>query len=135
MTGTAARGRRQRPANARAAADPDVLRPLVWDRCGAIRRGTHTRLGNLRHLDRRTAGHLAGIGLHTLDDLAYVGPVNAYLRLEETQTPGLTLDVLWAMDGALSGTDPRELPAGRRNELLGELRRVKGRLVRRGRRR
>ncbi|GAA4067803.1 hypothetical protein [Actinomadura miaoliensis] len=57
------------------------------------------------------------------------------LRLEETQTPGLTLDALWAMDGALSGTDPRELPAGRRNELLGELRRVKGRLVRRGRRR
>jgi hypothetical protein len=108
-------------ARADAPAAPEELRPLVWDRSGAIKRGRDRLIENCRNLGPRSAERLALIGVRTLDDLAGLGPAEAYRRLADLRLPGLSRTMLWAMEGALSGTDWRHLPPARKTELLAAL--------------
>jgi hypothetical protein len=99
----------------------DDLRPRIWNRCGAIKRGRDMLIENCRNLGPRSAERLALIDVRTLDDLARLGAPEAYRRLVDLRLPGLSRTMLWAMEGALSDTDWRHIPDGRRTELLAQL--------------
>jgi hypothetical protein len=118
----ARRARGQVLADPAAAGGADRLRPRIWNRCGAIKRGRDTLIGNCRNLGPREAERLAVIDVRTLDDLDRLGAAGAYRRLaalEDTGPPSRTL--LWAMEGALTDTDWRRVPPARRAELLREV--------------
>ncbi|REF01061.1 TfoX/Sxy family DNA transformation protein [Thermomonospora umbrina] len=102
---------------------PDLLRPRIWRQGHAIRCGRSMKIENCRNLDPTTAERLNRIGIRTLDDLARTGPVEAFLGLRDAAMPGLTRTMLWALEGALTDTDRRAIPAARKEELLSELER------------
>jgi TfoX C-terminal domain len=81
-------------------------------------------IANCRNLGARSAEWLALVGVHTLDDLAGRGPVQVYLDLKDAGIPGTNRVLLWAMEGALTDTDWRAIPLGRKDELLSELERA-----------
>ena len=56
------------------------------------------------------------VGIVTLDDLKKVGAVVAY-RMVKARYPGATLNLLWSLEGAITGVDWRALPAERKSEL------------------
>ncbi|MBA9006087.1 TfoX/Sxy family protein [Thermomonospora cellulosilytica] len=122
--GIARRARADVLARPHAPADPTGLRVRIWRQCGAIKRGRNMKIANCRNLGPRSAEQLALVGIDTLDDLAARGAVQAYLDLRDAGVPGLTRTMLWAMEGAITGTDWRALPPGRRQELLSELERA-----------
>lgn len=82
--------------------------------------GTEPRLEALRNLGPASAGWLREAGIHTREELARLGPVEAYLRVQETgRRPSLNL--LYAIAGALEGCRWDRLPEGTRGALLLEL--------------
>jgi hypothetical protein len=71
----------------------------------------------LRNIGPKSAAWLRQVGLRTLDDLAAVGPVDAYMRVRRAGfRPGLNL--LYAIEGALNDTHWQEVPDARRVELV-----------------
>jgi DNA transformation protein len=81
------------------------------------------RLRDLPNLGPKSEQWLHSIGVSDVATLAAIGPVEAYRLLQEKGVPGLTLNMLWAMEGALEGVDWRHLPPGRKEELRAELER------------
>ncbi|GAA3123076.1 hypothetical protein GCM10010466_12490 [Planomonospora alba] len=79
------------------------------------------RISDLRNLGPKSEEWLRRVGVHDAAALAGLGAVEAYRRLQDARVPGLSLNALWAMEGALTDTDWRLLPAERRRELLAEL--------------
>ncbi len=75
------------------------------------------RLRDLPNLGPRSEHWLQSVGIEDVDTLADVGPVEAYRRLRAAAVPGLSLNYLWAMEGALEGIDWRYLTPERRQEL------------------
>ena len=67
-----------------------------------------TPLENLRNLGASSAAWLREIGVYTKADLERLGPVLAY-RLVKGKQPRASLNLLWALAGALSDRDWREL--------------------------
>lgn len=59
-------------------------------------------IADLRNLGPASAARLAEIGLHTRADLVRVGAVLAY-RAVKDRWPGASLNLLYALHGALSG--------------------------------
>ncbi|MEW9555041.1 TfoX/Sxy family DNA transformation protein [Nonomuraea sp. NPDC050783] len=53
--------------------------------------------------------------------LAELAAVEVYRRLQDVAVPGLSLNALWAMEGALTDTDWRHLPPQRKAEPPAEL--------------
>ena len=71
----------------------------------------------LRNIGPKSAAWLRQVGLRTLDDLAAVGPVEAYMRVRRAGfRPGLNL--LYAIEGALNDTHWQDVPEARRAELV-----------------
>ena len=71
----------------------------------------------LRNIGPKSAAWLRQVGLRTLDDLAGVGPVEAYMRVRRAGfRPGLNL--LYAIEGALNDTHWQDVPEARRVELV-----------------
>ena len=60
---------------------------------------------------------LIAIDVRTADDLRSMGAIEAYARLKFQFGRDITLNALWAMDGALSEVDWRHLSHERRQEL------------------
>ncbi|MBE1536169.1 TfoX/Sxy family DNA transformation protein [Actinomadura algeriensis] len=118
---TARRARAEILARADAPAEPDELRPLIWRRHGAIGRGRSRHVRNCRPLGRRDAERLEAAGIVTMDALAAAGPVAAYLLLRRRDASRPDEDLLWALEAAVTGAAPRDVPPGRRAELLREL--------------
>jgi DNA transformation protein and related proteins len=56
---------------------------------------------HIRNLGPVSMEMLAGIGVHTLDDLRTMGAVVAWTRLRFEQPPGMTMNGLYAMEAAL----------------------------------
>jgi hypothetical protein len=117
----ARRARAEVLAGTGAPADADSLRAAVWDRGAVISGEAVLRVRDGRELGAHAARWLAVAGIHTLDDLAATGPVTAYRRLCDAKIPGLTLKMLWAMEGALTYQDWRTVPTGSKARLLAEL--------------
>ncbi len=71
----------------------------------------------LRNIGPKSAAWLRQVGLRTLEDLAAVGPVDAYMRVRRAGfRPGLNL--LYAIEGALNDTHWQDVPDARRAELV-----------------
>lgn len=75
------------------------------------------RLRELRNLGPASERMLEMAGITTPEKLDELGSVEAYRRVVEAgDHPSLNL--LWALEGALLGLDWRELPERRKQELL-----------------
>ncbi len=64
----------------------------------------------LRNIGETTAGWLESIGIRTEDDLERVGVTEAYQRLKAAYPRRVSLNALWAMQGALLGIPWNLLP-------------------------
>ena len=79
-----------------------------------------SRIRDLRNLGPASERMLDAAGIETPEELDRIGSVEAYRRaLAAGAHPSLNL--LWAIDGALLDLDWRELPADRKAQLLAEL--------------
>lgn len=75
---------------------------------------------HLPGLGPKSLAMLAAAGIHGRADLERLGAVRAYLRVKATgQNAGLNL--LWAIEGALTGQDWRVVAREERSRLLLEL--------------
>ncbi len=73
----------------------------------------------LRNLGPKSAARLAEAGIETEANLRAIGAAAAYRRLRHMRPDSLSLNMLWALQGALLDIDFRELP----EEMKAELRR------------
>lgn len=82
--------------------------------------GAGPPLESLKNLGPASAAWLREAGIHTREQLARLGPVEAFLRVQQTgRQPSVNL--LYAMAGALAGCRWDRLPEGTRGALLMEL--------------
>ncbi|WP_149183633.1 TfoX/Sxy family protein [Streptomyces sp. TRM49041] len=79
------------------------------------------RIAELRNLGPASARMLAVVGSHTAADLEALGAAEAYRRLQDAGTPGLSRNMLWAMEAGLLDIDWRNLPQEIRSQLLAEI--------------
>lgn len=71
----------------------------------------------MRNIGPKSAAWLRQVGLHTRADLEAAGPVDAYMRVRRAGfRPSLNL--LYALEGALTDCHWQEVPAERRRELV-----------------
>lgn len=80
-----------------------------------------TRLSTLKNIGKTTETWLNEVGIHSPDDLRTVGAVAVYRRLKAAYPAAVTLNALWALEGALLGLDWRAIPDERKTELLAAL--------------
>lgn len=66
-------------------------------------------LASLKNIGKVTERWLNGIGIHSESDLRRMGAVRAY-RLIRAGEPGVTLNLLYALQGALMGVHWSRLP-------------------------
>jgi DNA transformation protein len=83
--------------------------------------GRAARLRDMPNLGPASEAMLVAAGIETPDDLDRLGAVASYRMAVEAGWRQPTLNLLWAIEGALLGIDWRELPPGRRADLLAEL--------------
>lgn len=76
--------------------------------------------GKIRNVGPKSAAWLRQIGVRTTDDLARVGPVDAFLKVKRAGfRPSLNL--LYSMAGALADCHWADLPEDKKQELLAGL--------------
>ncbi|MGL4409082.1 MAG: TfoX/Sxy family DNA transformation protein [Zoogloea sp.] len=76
-----------------------------------------TPVGRLPNLGPKSARMLADAGIRTLAELQALGAVRAYARIKATQ-PGASLNLLWALEGALTGSPWQTVAREHRASLL-----------------
>lgn len=73
----------------------------------------------LRNIGPKSAAWLRQVGLRDLEQLAAVGPVEAYTRVHRAGfRPSISL--LYAIEGALNGCHWRDVPQARRDTLVAD---------------
>ena len=72
---------------------------------------------DLPGLGPKSLAMLAAAGMHGRADLERIGPVQAYLRVKAVGQ-NASLNLLWAMEGALTGEDWRVVAREERTRLL-----------------
>jgi DNA transformation protein and related proteins len=80
----------------------------------------NTPLSRLANLGPKSAQMLAAIGIHDRETLAARGAVGAFIAVRAAGQPA-SLNLLWAMEGALSGRDWRDVARHDKLRLLLEL--------------
>ena len=76
-----------------------------------------TPITALMNLGEKTAGWLASIGIDTAEDLAEYGVVEAYHQLKQMHPRKVSVNVLYALQGALLGIKWDLLPETLKDEL------------------
>ena len=76
--------------------------------------------GRLRNLGPKSLAMLAAAGIESVAQLNALGAVKMYILVRE-EWPGASLNLLWALEGALSDQDWREVARHKRLSLLMEL--------------
>lgn len=71
----------------------------------------------LRNIGPKSAAWLRQVGLRTREDLAAVGTVEAFMRVKRAGFKP-TLNLLYAIEGALRDCHWQEIPEERRSELI-----------------
>jgi DNA transformation protein len=71
----------------------------------------------LRNIGPKSAAWLRQVGLRTREDLAAVGTVEAFMRVKRAGFKP-TLNLLYAIEGALQDCHWQEIPDTRRSELI-----------------
>jgi hypothetical protein len=74
----------------------------------------------LLNLGPKSAAWLVAAGIRSRADLERLGAVGAYLKVKSCE-PQASLNLLWALAGALAGTHFTKLPDGMRQSLLLEI--------------
>ncbi len=72
---------------------------------------------NLRNIGPKSAAWLRQVGLKTAEDLRAVGSLEAFIRVKRAGFKP-SLNLLYALEGALLDCHWQEIPAERRGELL-----------------
>ncbi|MGQ3052799.1 MAG: TfoX/Sxy family protein [Roseateles sp.] len=72
---------------------------------------------SLANLGPKSAEMLARVGITTLDQLRALGSVAAYTRAKRARQ-GVSLNLLWALEGALTGVHWQEVAREHRTRLL-----------------
>jgi len=78
-------------------------------------------LSQLKGLGPKSEQWLNEVGIHTQDDLARVGPVRAFLRLQQARNMQPSLNFLYAMVGALENEHWIDIAKTEKGRLLLEL--------------
>lgn len=78
-----------------------------------------TRIADLPNFGPKSQIMLEQAGIHTIEQLRELGAVRAYVQVKRTGK--VSLNLLWAMEGALSGQHWREVAKHERLRLLLEL--------------
>lgn len=73
----------------------------------------------LRNVGPKSAAWLRQVGLRTLEDLAAAGPVEAFMRVKRAGFKP-SLNLLYALEGALCDCHWQEVPEARRAQLVAE---------------
>jgi len=73
----------------------------------------------LRNIGPKSAAWLRQVGLRTQDDIAAVGTVEAFMRVKRAGFKP-TLNLLYAIEGALLECHWQEVPEARRQQLVAE---------------
>ena len=71
----------------------------------------------LRNIGPKSAAWLRQVGLRTEEDLRAIGALEAFMRVKRAGFKP-SLNLLYALEGALMGCHWQEVPAERRRELL-----------------
>ncbi|MFF2084724.1 TfoX/Sxy family DNA transformation protein [Nocardia sp. NPDC058176] len=125
MVSVARQARTQVLARENRPGDPDGLRAAVWSQAEIVRGDAHLRIREWSvrgyEIGRAAAPMLAAADVHSLDELEAVGAAETYRRLRAAEVKGLTLEMLWALEGALTYRDRRMISAERRRELIAEI--------------
>jgi len=74
-------------------------------------------LGRLANLGPKSAQFLGNAGINSLEQLEGLGSVKAYSMVKQVE-PGASLNLLWALEGALSGLHWRAVAREHRTSLL-----------------
>ncbi|WP_051304732.1 TfoX/Sxy family protein [Chitinilyticum litopenaei] len=77
-------------------------------------------LAQLPGLGPQSAAWLTAAGIPDRAALAHTGAIQAYLRVRQQQ-PRVSLNLLWALEGALSGRHWQDIARHERSRLLAEL--------------
>ncbi|WP_052162083.1 TfoX/Sxy family DNA transformation protein [Aquabacterium sp. NJ1] len=88
----------------------------------------HATVADLRNLGPKSLEMLAKAGIHSADDLQRLGAVMAYARTKAV-CPKASLNLLWALEGALTGRDWKVVAETDRASLLMALEDVQHHLV------
>lgn len=78
------------------------------------------RPSELLNLGPKSDAMLASIGIHTRSELAARGAIDTFIALKRAAQPA-SLNMLWALEGALSGRHWRDVARDDRLRLLIEL--------------
>ena len=74
-------------------------------------------LESLRNIGPKSATLLRAAGIDSLEDLREIGAVAAYRRLKFVDPRLVSLNMLWALHGALTDRDWRNIPPGVKDRL------------------
>lgn len=80
-----------------------------------------TRIKDLPNLRLTTERLLKKAGISSLEEFQKAGALEAFQALQKTHNQSLSLDMLWALEGALDGKHWSVVTPSRRNELLENL--------------
>lgn len=97
------------------------MRNLDWDTSvdNSVQLST-TSIRDLPNLGNKSVGLLREIGVYTDVDLRELGAVTAYCLLK-AQNERVSVNMLWALYGALNDLDWREIPTKTKAILLDEV--------------
>ncbi len=79
------------------------------------------RLKDLPNLRLGTERMLKKAGISTIDQLRSSGSLDAYKAIIDTHTTSVSVELLWALEGAICGKHWSVIPQSRREELLVKL--------------
>jgi len=74
-------------------------------------------LQQLPNLGPKSIQMLASAGIHSLDQLQRLGSVAAYVQVKKV-APAASLNLLWALEGALTGLRWQDVARNHRTSLL-----------------
>lgn len=77
-------------------------------------------MSKLRNIGKVSGEWLANAGIHSVEDLQEFGVIKAYCVIKSFETK-VSLNLLWALEGAVQNLDFREITTQRKTELLNEL--------------
>jgi DNA transformation protein and related proteins len=78
---------------------------------------SQTGISGLQNLGPKSQGMLEAVGIKTLADLQALGSVRAYARVKASGA-NASLNLLWALEGALTGLPWQEVAREHRLSLL-----------------
>jgi DNA transformation protein len=74
-------------------------------------------LAGLANLGPKSAGYLIAAGISSFEELVALGSVSAFAKVKSVE-PKASLNLLWALEGALTGLHWREVAKEHRTSLL-----------------